>query len=175
MAHLRGRAGVGAGVVAAVLLLVSWLAPPPASASTPWGACGLGTDEDKLVTQYAVNARTNVYLRCGGPRWDPNPTSGYRHILAKHRGDFERLAFGTYQNWRDIADLAMEAMARDPDVAIPVRGAKACYSRAIFVRNLRTNQVVGQRIVKMIVVIATNNIVTAYPASRQCEVGDETD
>jgi hypothetical protein len=69
----------------------------------------------------------------------------------------------------------MEAIARDPDVAIPVRGAKACYSRVIFVRNLRTNQVVGQRIVKMIVVIATNNIVTAYPASRQCEVGDETD
>jgi hypothetical protein len=94
MAHLRGRAGVGAGVVAAVLLLVSWLGTPPASASTPWGACGLGTDEDKLVTQYAVNAHTNVYLRCSGPRWDPNPTSGYRHILAKHRGDFERLASG---------------------------------------------------------------------------------
>ena len=122
-----------------------------------------------------VNARTNVYLRCGGPRYDSNPTCGYRHILARHRGDFERLAIGTSQNWRDVADLAMNATAGDPDVAVPVGGGKACYSRVIFLRNLRTNQVVSQQVVRMIVVIATNDIVTAYPATRQCQPGDQTE
>ena len=66
-----------------------------ASAAAPWGACGHGTDENKLVTQYLVNQRTYFYLRCGGPRWVSDPTSGYRHILAKHRGQFEGMAVGT--------------------------------------------------------------------------------
>ncbi|GEL19810.1 hypothetical protein PA7_36470 [Pseudonocardia asaccharolytica DSM 44247 = NBRC 16224] len=73
------------------------------------------------------------------------------------------MAAGTYQNWRDVADLAMDAISRDPDKEVPAGGGKACLSRVIFLRNLRTNQVVRQRIVRMIGAVDQNNIITAFP------------
>lgn len=160
----RVRSGVLAAVVIALAL---GLTAPPASA-TPWGACGNGTEESKIVAQYAVNARTYVTLRCGGPRWTGEPTWGYRHILAGHRQDFERLALGTNQNWRDVADLAMDSIARDPDAVRPAGGGKACYSREIFLHDLRTGQLVRRQIVRMYVVIGSGDIVTLYPHSAQC-------
>ena len=165
---------VRGGVIVAVMVVlgIGSLVPPAEASRPPWGACGLGTAEDKPVASYMVNRSTYATLRCGGPRWTAEPTSGYRHILARHRDDFERMTFGTGQNWRDIADLSMEAIASDPDVVLPVSGDKMCRSRVIFVRHLRTNQVAGQRIVKMIVANGSNNIVTAYPASRQCAAGE---
>lgn len=79
-----------------------------------------------------------------------------------------QMAFGTYQNWRDVADLSMEIIAKDPDVTVPTMRDTTCYSRVIFLANLRTNQVVRQKIVKMIVVSGTGDIVTAYPTDRHC-------
>jgi hypothetical protein len=168
MEVLRRRSSVGAGVAAAVLMVLSGLAAPLATAAAPWGACGTGTDESKVVVRYALNHRMYATLRCGGPRWDANPTWGYRHILARHRGDFERLAVGTNQNWRDVADLAMDAIARDPDAAKPAGDGKGCYSRLISLRNLRTNQVVRTQIIRMYIVISSGDIVTLYPHSAQC-------
>jgi hypothetical protein len=87
-------------------------------------------------------------------------------------GDFERIAAGTYQNWRDVADLSMEFIARDPDVTVPTSRGTTCHSRVIFLINLRTNQVVHEQIVRMVVVPSTGNIVTAYPTNRHCRAGD---
>ncbi|MFC5995056.1 hypothetical protein ACFQE5_12620 [Pseudonocardia hispaniensis] len=132
-----------------------------AQASTPWGACGNSTPESKEVAHYSASPRINYHLRCGNVKY------GYRHIVANHRADFENRAAGTYQNWRDVADLAMDAISRDPDKAVPRGGGKACLSRVIFLRNVRTNQVVRQRIVRMIVAVDHNNIITAFPHDRQ--------
>jgi len=41
-------------------------------------------------------------------------------------------------------------------------------SRVIFLRNIRTNQVVHQQIIRMYVRNWDNNIETVYPASTQC-------
>ncbi len=101
------------------------------------------------------------------PLWNRG-VHGYRHILIRHRADFERLAAGTYQNWRDIADLAMDSITRDPDAAKLAGGNQSCLSRVIFLRNLRTNQVVRQQIIRMYVRNGDNNIATVYPAGTQC-------
>ncbi len=93
---------------------------------------------------------------------------GYRHILIGHRDDFERLAAGTYQNWRDVVDLAIDAISRDPDEAKPAGDGKGCLSRVIFLRNLRTNQVVRQQIIRMIVRHSDNAIISVFPHGKQC-------
>ncbi len=136
-------------------------APPPPDAP-PWGACGRSTDPDKLVRLFVKNQHTDYALRCGGPKYSSNPLWGYRHILKNHKADFERLAFGTYQNWRDIADLAMRHNTLDPDVT-KSGNRKICYSRVIYLLNRRTGQLVRTTIIRMIVSSSTNNIITAYP------------
>ena len=158
---------IRSGVVTAVLVGLGLGLLPSTAAAAPWGACGLSTDPAKLVREFPVKPGVSFVLRCGGPKYSPTPGDGYRHILWRHRGDFERIASGTYQNWRDVADLSLASIASDPDIAAPSRGSM-CYSRVIFLLNLRTNQVVRQQIVKMIVAPETGNVITAYPADRHC-------
>ncbi len=145
-----------------VALVMALSLATTAQAATPWGACGTSTPESKEVTKYIASPRIYYYLRCGTEAY------GYRHILIRHRADFERLAAGTYQNWRDIADLAMDSITRDPDSAKPAGGNQSCLSRVIFLRNIRTNQVVRQQIIRMYVRNWDNNIATVYPAGTQC-------
>jgi hypothetical protein len=151
-------------MAAAAISMAGLMASPSAgyADAPPWGACGRSTPEDKLVRQYMVNPRLNFSLRCG------NAQKGYRHIVSRHLADFQRMAAGTYTNWRDVADLAMESIARDPDVAVPAGGGTGCYSRVLFLRNLRTNQVVRQQVFTMIVIVSTGEIITAYPSADQC-------
>lgn len=78
------------------------------------------------------------------------------------------MAVGTGQNWRDIADLAMATISRDPDSAKPANAGQACLSRVLFLKNIRTNQVVRQQIFRMFVTVNTNNVNTVFPASTQC-------
>jgi hypothetical protein len=154
---------VAAATIALIALAVTpLLGSPPAHASTPWGACGIWTPETKLVTKYHVKRHTYYYLRCGNARY------GYRHILDRHRGDFQRLAFGTHQNWRDIADLAMASISRDPDRAPAPKHGKRCLSRVIFLRNVRTNQVVRQQIIRMAVRTRDHAIISLLAHSKQC-------
>jgi hypothetical protein len=87
--------------------------------------------------------------------------------LWRHRADFERLAVGTYQNWRDIADLAMDSIARDPDSLKVVEDGKVCHSRLINMYNIRTNQLVRTQVVRMITNTA-RDIISVYPDARQC-------
>ena len=146
-----------------VALALSPALTSPAVAKTPWGACGRSTPESKVVTRFYATPRAYYTLRCGTPAY------GYRHILIRHRGDFERLAFRTGQNWRDIVELSAHAIASDPDKAKPRNDGKSCLSRVIFLKNLRTNQVVRQQIVRMIIRNSDNAIVSVYPDSRQCQ------
>lgn len=137
----------------------------------PWGACGVSTDEQKQVRTFAGSGRRVWVLRCGGPKYSGEPAWGYRHILWRHRGDFERMAAGTNQNWRDVADLAMDSIARDPDAWGDAGAGKSCRSRLIFLVDKDTGQVVRQQIVAQFSVFREadgSDIITAYPASRQC-------
>jgi hypothetical protein len=172
---LRGWSVVAAKGLLLTLLTVTGsevLLPVTADAEPPWGACGVNADPAKLVRAFPVKPGVDFFLRCGGPTYSPTPASGFRHILWRHRNDFERIAEGTYQNWRDVADLSMEFIARDPDVTVQTARGTTCYSRVIFLINIRTNQVVRQQIVRMVVVPGTSSIVTAYPADRHCRAGD---
>lgn len=148
---------------------MSLLLPSTAcAAAPPWGACGVNTDPNKIVVQYYASPRMFYTLRCGGPKYSHDPTTGYRHILWRHRTDFENLAAGTYQNWRDVADLAMRAITRDADHRRPATDGKICHSRLITLVNLRTNQVVRRQNIVMFT-NQVGDIITTYPQTRRCD------
>ena len=133
---------------------------------SPWTSCPANRPQDSLVRTFPVNQRMNYYLRCG------NTQKGVRHIVPRHRNDFQRVAAGTGLTWVAVADLAMETIARDPDRAIPAGGGKACLSRVVFLRDSRTNQIVRTQVFRMIVIVSTGEVVTAYPTGKQCQPGD---
>jgi len=160
---LRSSLNLAAVFVLAVLAMIP-AATPASAEAPPWGACGWRTPEDKLVREFTTETPTVRYrLLCG------NENKGYRHILARHRLDFERMAAGTNTNWRDVADLAMDTMLKDPDDLKPARGDQTCRTRVLFLKNLRNNQVVRQQQFKMFTFNGSNEIATAFPDNRGCE------
>ena len=137
-----GRGGVSAAPRAAV-----------------WAACGWRDKSDKLVRLFQRDRRRDFALRCGDAAW------GYRHIKDRHMGHFERMAAGTYQNWRDVADLSLASNSSDPDVTKAVGGNQTCRSRVIVLVNVRTGQTVREQIVRMYTDNANSNIRSAFPSS----------
>jgi hypothetical protein len=124
-----------------------------------WAACGWRDPSGKLVRLFQRDRRRDFALRCGDAGW------GYRHIQTRHQADFEGMAAGTYQNWRDVADLSMNTNSSDPDVTRPAGGNQTCRSRVIFLINKRTGQVVRRQIVKMYTDNSNSNIRTAFPST----------
>lgn len=155
------------GVLVGLVLSVD-AGPAAASPSAQvWGACGTMTTESKVVRVFP-SPQGPLTLRCGGPRWSDSPAWGYRHLLSRHVTDFDGAAAGTFQNWRDIADLAIETVAADPDTLVPARGDQTCRSRVLFLVNVQTNHVVRQQIFVMYTRNDSNDIVTVFPRDRQC-------
>lgn len=85
------------------------------------------------------------------------------------RLDFERMAAGTNTNWRDVVDLAMDTMLKDPDELKPARGDQTCRTRVLFVKDFQSNQVVRQQQFEMFTYNGSNEIATAFPDNRRCE------
>lgn len=142
---------------------------PQTRVAEVWGACGVITSTSKVVRTYdGVAGIRRVYLKCGGPKYSSRPDWGYRHILARHRGDFENMAAGTAQNWREVADISIGGALRDPQVRGGLVDGKRCFSRRIYLYNLRTGDQVRTRIVRVVFRASDNAIVTAYPSSKQC-------
>lgn len=121
MRTLFGLLARGTGLFLSVLLIlaagaaVAAAGPPPNRlpvAPTPWGACGVFTEEKKVVRTFA----NNMVLHCGGPRLSSDPRWGYRHIIKSHRDDFKRLAGSglTNRNWMDLADFVIQWTIIDP-------------------------------------------------------------
>lgn len=130
-----------------------------------WGACGLFSRPGKVVRVFRGSWRTFT-LRCG-PWFTTKPRWGYRHIKYRHLADFQRRAAGTFQNWRDIADLSMAKNAADPDVTVFQRNGNTCRSSKVYLYNLRTGALAKVRIFHM-VTKSNGDIKTAYPARRHC-------
>jgi len=87
-------------------------APQPVT----WGWCGVITPEKKLIRRFKKKGGAKVPLYCGGPKYSSRPTWGLRHILWRHEDDWERKAFGTHQGWRELVDISVDAVLRDPDI-----------------------------------------------------------
>ena len=116
-------------IIAMAALAMMFTLRPEAGAQVagPWGACARGSDEQKVVRIFP-SPQGPLTLRCGGPLYSSEPRWGFRHLLWKHKSDFEGTAGGTFQNWRDIADLAMQTIAVDPDSTYPAGGNQTCRS-----------------------------------------------
>ena len=133
-----------------------------------WGACGVISKERKLVRTYSRRGGAKVYLYCGGPKFSSNPTWGYRHILKRHRDDFERKAFRTRQTWRELADISIEVALAHPKVAGPTRAGKRCYSAVVYLIDERNGDLVGTMIVRVLWRVSDGAIITAHPAKQHC-------
>ena len=80
----------------------------PGSPAEVWGACGWRTDDNKVVRTFARqrgDAGMGFVLRGGTSQLlCGNEDYGYRHILKRHRGEWETDARIGGTNWRDHAD-----------------------------------------------------------------------
>jgi hypothetical protein len=163
----RGARGRGLVVVAtATLCLVGAAAcgAPHAGAApeapTTW-ACESGQPASAVVHQYAhASAQEGAeQLPAGGSALLCGSTGyGYRHIQARHQGDWARLASGS--DWSDVADRAVAAALGQPErVGFRASNDTFCFSHAL-----------GDGNVTMVVVRESDGaIITAYPARHQCD------
>lgn len=146
-----------------------------------WGACGVITDNKKVLRTFSRHKATapggkhmrsgKSKLQCGRPdNAQGKGGYGYRHITEDHLGDWSTLATRTSQNWRDVADLAIESALKDPDsVSYAKTNDAFCFSRLIYLVNKRTGKTVGTNKPRTILSAGSTDIITAYPNSRQCK------
>lgn len=132
--------------------------------SEVWGACGIWTKEAKIIRTYKRRGGAKVYLKCGGPKYTSDPTWGFRHIKRYHLSQFETMSFGTYQNWQQIADLAIATALATPE-RTTARDGKVCVSRTIKLYNVRTGREVDRATVRVIYRVRDSAIITAYPSA----------
>ena len=144
--------------------------------TTPWGACGVSTDDQKLVSNFHRDLATaanggrivpsgTTTFKCGNKGW------GYRHLLYKnHDDDYADLAAGTGQNWRDVADLALTKTLNDPTkVTFNEDKNTFCFSTKIYLLNRSSGQQVGSSIVYTIIGNQNWNVITTYPPYPQAQ------
>lgn len=133
-------------------------APPNALGIRPvWGACGIFSEETKLVYDHGF-----LKLRCG------NTSFGYRHIKANHRAAFETLAQPAGRTWEDLLHFALAWNQYDPDeFKVNSANNKACRSRVLFMKDSK-GRVVSSKVYKVIYVYSTGKVITAFPTGSQC-------
>ncbi|MGY1894167.1 hypothetical protein [Nocardia gipuzkoensis] len=136
---------------AVVTLIVGVIQGPFAYASFPWGACGVSSPADKVVTTFG-----NWKLLCG------DEGSGYRHIQQRHMSEWEGLRAIEGRNWRDIADMAIAKAHDAPDWHGPVGGGKYCYTGQIYLVN-RATGAIAKTVQPTVVVNEEGRVITAYP------------
>lgn len=83
-----------------------------------WAACGRSAPEDKVVRVFprkppAPGPQVSAVLLCGSDRY------GYRHIAGNHGMDWQNIAFYTGENWRFLADFAIEQILTFPEPGYP--------------------------------------------------------
>lgn len=143
---------------------------PGVSLMQTWAACGSFDPASKIVRAY-TRYRTSgpgTYLAGGTSnlRCGTNTGYGYRHIYTNHRTQWEQKGALTAQNWRDVADYAMEWSLKDPD-STRYRSANQAWAfqRTIYLVNKSTGQGVGQMEVCTVVGLNTQNVITSYPGA----------
>jgi hypothetical protein len=101
------------------------------------------TNEKKVVRVFKKKGGPKVTLFCGRPKYRSHPTWGLRHIYKSHKGQWEDMAVGTFQGWREIADIGIAGALRDPDVCGKIRNGKHCYSRVVYLWDVRRYRIIG--------------------------------
>jgi hypothetical protein len=91
----------------------------PAASSQVWAACGTNSPPDKLVRLFPRStfvpgpAGTSSPLLCGTEAF------GFRHVSSRHGPDWQNIAVYTGENWRDLADFAIEQVFTVPQPGYP--------------------------------------------------------
>jgi hypothetical protein len=81
------------------------------------------------------------------------------------------MAVGTFQGWREIADIGIAATVRDPDIRGKIRSGKHCYSRVVYLWDVRRHRIIGTMIVRVVWrADGDRRIITAFPARTHCDL-----
>jgi hypothetical protein len=138
-----------------------------------WGACGWRDAATKTVRTFmrhrGVAAPEHV-LRGGPSRLlCGNEGQGYRHVLKRHRMDWEYDAQRVGSNWRDHADWAIETTLADPDkVTYRPENDSYCYSRVLQLWDTRNRRHIDDKITNVAVKAGSGDIITAFPGRTHC-------
>ena len=133
---VRARLVVAGGLTGMLLVQAGNNSVALATTDQIWAACGLRTPEEKVVRtflRHGARVGQDHFLRTGtADLVCGHGGYSYRHILKKHRRDWEYDARLVGSNWRDHADWAIEATLLDPQVVTyRADNNSYCYSRAI--------------------------------------------
>lgn len=154
-----------ASSVAAGMSRQDVVAMAAAPAPVTWAGCGIAVDPNKVVRTYD---RSKV-LRCGNSNW------GYFHIKERHgsnpanSNDWMSKAAVTGQNWRDVADQGIWGALLSPTVVKdkPANDTQ-CFSKVMYLVRLSDGKTVGTTYAQVVAAVRSNNIITAYPATKHC-------
>ena len=134
-----------------------------------WAACGIFTDNKKVVRQFfRAESRFpaphfgcgRATLACGSKQW------GYRHILDRHIQEWENIARYDNVNWREAADWGMWTALKHPS-STNYRASNDTfgYWTPIYLKNKKTGETVKRADVVTVVASKTKNIITSYPTN----------
>lgn len=136
-----------------------------------WSACGLKTSHQHVVRTFTHRAATPhtpklkkgiTHLRCGDSAW------GYRHILKYHgTKQYQSIANLTGDNWRDIADSAINQTLRHPEYQRYQSGNETwAYWVTLTLR--RNGTVIKSKYHSHMVSVSLHkNVITSYPSKKR--------
>lgn len=137
-----------------------------------WSACGLKTSNQHIVRTFSNRAATPhapklkkgaTYLRCGSSKkW------GYRHILEAHgTKQYQSIANLTGDNWRDIADSAINQTLRHPEYQ-RYQSDNNTWAYAVTLTLRRNGNVIKSKYHSHLVSVSMHkNVITSFPAKKR--------
>ncbi|MBL7259919.1 DNRLRE domain-containing protein [Paractinoplanes lichenicola] len=132
-----------------------------------WAACGMFTDDQKVVRSYD---RSGVYnfgggisrLKCGDRKW------GYRHIKDRHLADWQYISNFVGRNWRDAADWGIWNTLWFPETSFYRADNNTWgFTCSLYLIDKKTGKTVKVMYGFVSVAHQSKNIITALPTNKR--------
>lgn len=124
-----------------------------------WLSCNNPNDPFHVITTWSSKYQGNVALQCGKAT-----TSGYNHISARHKVEWQNLInrFGGGSSWDDFMAYVTKAALSSPSAIYGAGFEKVCYTTPI---NMINHNNGDKATLSPTIIISSNNkiVITSYP------------
>lgn len=127
-----------------------------------WLSCNNPKDPRHVITSWNSKYQGKVALQCGSAK-----TSGYNHISARHKTEWQNLItrFGGGRSWDDFMAYVSISALNNPSAIYGAGFEKICYTAPINMINHKNGDKVT---LSPSVIISSNNkiVITSYPGGK---------